>query len=434
MKTTVYTCALALGMTSMFGCAAADVPEQQADPGAGQSTPADDQLCVPGHQTACACPGETQGLQICDAEGAAFGACECATPEPPEPGPNDACGDNFCASDESCMTCETDCGVCKPCDIAPSCNDADVPPGDLTHNTDFDVPKMDYISPDMLAERLAERLAKADDAMRTVVAALDSVQLRDEHPFVTKLRGVFADHPEARASLLRSFDKVGLSAPSAYRAYYPELRIEPINYTPMTEEFGGTIECGDPLLRLAVSAVTVHEEDDDWANDKVYCVIQAEANNGAEVRVTPQTPALDEGETHQFSLESGVFWGQAGPTTPGGSLLITYDCIEADTTDGYQNMINAIGKAASQVGDNVEGDNGWIFKTAGNIAPIVASGLALDTDDHLFNAQQTIDMDKHLEMTNGTFWTVRRAGKHLWSEWDWELTVKAWGCAEFGTL
>ncbi len=433
MRSTPLTCVLALSISSMLGCAAADTSEQDINASTEQTATDGDQLCIPGHQTSCACPEEQNGLQVCDAEGQGFEACECPDPVT-DPGAQDGCGDNFCTADEDCMNCEADCGTCKPCDIAPSCNDADVPPGDLTHRPDFDVPKMDYISPEMLAERLAKRIAQADDGMRVLVAALDTLHVRNEHPFVTKLRGVFTAHPEARASLLRSLDKVGLSELSAYRAYYPERQMEPISYTPMTDEFGGTIECGDPKLRLAVAAVTVHEEDDDIANDKVYCVVQAESTNGAEIRVTPQTPPLDEGETHQFSLESGVFWGQAGPTTPGGSLLVTYDCIEADTTDGYQNMINAIGGAASEIGDHVEGDNGWIFKTAGSIAPVVSSGLALDTDDHLFNAQQTIDMDTHLELTNGAFWTVRRDGKHFLSKWDWELTIKAWGCAEYGTL
>jgi len=163
-------------------------------------------------------------------------------------------------------------------------------------------------------------------------------------------------------------------------------------------------------------------------------VVQAEAATGAEVRITPQTPNLDQGDSFQFALESGVFWGQAEPTTPAGNLMITYDCIEADTTDGYQNLVNAIGDAATQVGDVVEGDNGWIFKTAGAIAPVVSSGLALDSDDHLFNAQQVIPLDKQLELTGGAYWTVRRAGTHNLSDWDWELFISAWGCAEYGTL
>ena len=60
--------------------------------------------------------------------------------------------------------------------------------------------------------------------------------------------------------------------------------------------------------------------------------------------------------------------------------------------------------------------------------------LALDSDDHLFNAQQTVPLDMQLELTNGAFRTVRREGTHNLSDWDWELVVKAWGCAEYGLL
>ncbi|MEZ4293498.1 MAG: hypothetical protein R3B70_00865 [Polyangiaceae bacterium] len=49
------------------------------------------QQCVPGQQTACACPGGTQGSQACNAEGSGFLPCECGAggivAEEPVPSP-----------------------------------------------------------------------------------------------------------------------------------------------------------------------------------------------------------------------------------------------------------------------------------------------------------------------------------------------------------
>jgi hypothetical protein len=346
------------------------------------------------------------------------------------------CGDGTCGGGENCHTCEPDCGVCKPCDLAPKCDNAFVPKTNLPHLGELDIPKMTELSRTDMEKRLQNWVANAGPEMRVLAAALDPRALADEHPFTTALRAVFAENPEATEALRYQLERAGMGSAASYRAKFPEkTKLDlPPDPTGDADYPGGTMECGSPKLRLGVATVTVHEEDDDWANDIVYCVIQAEAKTGAEVRITPKTPNLDEGKSHNFALESGVFWGQKGPTTPGGNMLITYDCIEADTSDGYQKLVNSIGQAAGNIGNVVKGDNGWIFSTAAAIAPVVSTGLALDTDDHLFNAQQTIPLDIQLKLTNGAYWTVRRKGTHALSDWDWELTVKAWGCAEYGTL
>ena len=424
----------------LTACAASD--QESAGPGDNQPAEIVDDTptaCVPGHQTICACPGGGEGIQVCSEDGAGFSACDqCqSAPDPMDPtDPGDPCGDGMCADDESCHTCADDCGTCAPCEIAPSCNNATVPPASLPHWSQYDVPKMEHMTQQMMEQRLADLVAEAGHSIRVLAAALDDAPASDEHGFVTALREVFDEHPVAADALRRQLSHAGMVSPKAFRAIYPEVRfvdfIEDGLYDVVPP--GGTMECGAPLLRMAVSSIRVHEEDDDIANDIVYCVVQAEAGGGAEIRVTPKTPNLDEGESHTFALEAGVFWGQQGPTTPAGNVLVTYDCIEADTTGGYQALINAIGMAAGQIGNSVQGENGWIFDTAAAIAPVVSTGLALDQDDHLFNAQQTIDLADQLELTNGAFWTVRRDGTHLWSDWDWELTIKAWGCAEYGVL
>lgn len=58
--------------------------------------------------------------------------------------------------------------------------------------------------------------------------------------------------------------------------------------------------------------------------------------------------------------------------------------------------------------------------------------LSLDGDDHLFVANQTITAPKLMELAKGTSWTVNKSGSHLWSDWDWTLTMEAWGCAPDG--
>jgi len=43
--------------------------------------------CVPGVQIACACPGSGSGIQVCNAQGTAFGQCtSCTSTSPPNGG------------------------------------------------------------------------------------------------------------------------------------------------------------------------------------------------------------------------------------------------------------------------------------------------------------------------------------------------------------
>jgi len=41
--------------------------------------------CVPGAQHACACPGGSQGVQVCNDQGSAFGRCDCPSTSRAEP-------------------------------------------------------------------------------------------------------------------------------------------------------------------------------------------------------------------------------------------------------------------------------------------------------------------------------------------------------------
>jgi hypothetical protein len=414
------------------GCAAGSSTDEGNKWLAGEAM-----VCLPGRQEPCQCQNGVIGVSRCLADGTGLTACVC---EDKRWDRNNLCGNGACETrrGEHCHTCAEDCGACEPCDTAPACEDAMIPPETVPHLTDFDVPRMQWIPPAQIQGYLESHVSLASDGMRVVAAALDGRAQPGESPLVTRLRRVFDENPAAAAKVRRQLGAAGLDSPSLYREHYPALTPQMASVAPEQTAYGGEFpwptECGKPLLRLGVQRLVVHEEDDDIDNDIVYCVIQAEAITGGEVRVTPKTPNLDEGESHTFSLNSGVFWGQMRPTYAGSDLFVTYDCFEADTDDGYANLMFAIGEASMGVGGAIPGDSGWVFTVVGLVSTIVGAALSLDGDDYLFSATQTIPEEHHLELTNGAYWTVRKDGTHILSDWDWELYIRAWGCAEFGTL
>jgi hypothetical protein len=379
--------------------------------------------CVPGAQVACACPDGESGAQVCLEDGTGYGVCGPC-------GGEVGCGDGVCGLDEDCHSCDADC-MCAPCNEAPSCVNAQIPPATGPHVAELDVTMVE-MSRAALLERLQHRIADGGPGARVVAAAL-SPALKGESALVTKLRGIFAARPAATIALRRQLAVAGMPDTALYRdSMAGGVPVQ----TPLGGEFppGGSESCGAPLLRIRAQKITVHEEDDDFANDIVYCAISAEAAAAAEIRVTPQTPNLDEGDSIEFSIASGIVWGQLEPKSPAGNLLLTYDCFEADTDTGYADLIDAIGQAATEVGGAIGGEYGWVFDVIGAVAGVVSDAVALDGDDHLFNATQIIPLDMQLELTNGGSWSVRRSGTHLNSDWDWELFMQVWGCAEYGSL
>jgi hypothetical protein len=191
--------------------------------------------------------------------------------------------------------------------------------------------------------------------------------------------------------------------------------------------------CDDPRMRVRVARLDVHEEDDDFLNDEIYCAITSEASDHAELKVTPITTALDEGDSVEYSLDGGLVWGQAGLTAPMGNILVTYNCIESDTANGYSDLLLAIGVAVGGVDGKKVGVDGWVFPAAGVVTNLLAGALTLDGDDLLFNASQVIPETEMLALTYGGYWSVRRDGTNLNSDWDWELRMEIWGCHDYGT-
>ena len=395
------------------------------------STSADESL--PGTGGAGGVVGEcTQGVQICLPSGQGYGSCDCSSVG--GSGGYDPCGDGFCdANDETCRSCETDCGACAPCDIAPSCDGAMIAPSTLNHKVELDISGFELVPQARLREQLAAQVASGSPAVLVVAAALDPEAQPAEHPMVTRLRAAFQRNPAAASKVRAAFADAGMGDPRDYQRAHAADVLGPM--LPMGDEFpGGTIECGAPLLRIAIQKIHVIDPQDVPETDEVYCLVEAEAQAGAEIRVTPLVEGLSAGDEHTFSNEAGVIWGANGPRTPGSDVLLTYNCIESDDSTQYQALVDAIGQGAGDVGDVYDGAYGWVFPVIEGVAGVVSSAMAANGDDKIFNVQQQIPLADELEMTNGEWWSVRQSGGSWPNSWDWELIVRGWGCAQFGTL
>lgn len=383
-------------------------------------------ICEPFAEQPCMCSDGGAGTQVCDPTGAEWGECsDCVPPA--------VCGDMVCDADggEDCDTCEQDCGICLDCMEAPSCEAAAVPGAIETHLDQLDVlPEGEMpLPPASVANRLAAKVEQGELGVRVVAAALDARPLAGEHPFVPALRRVFEQYPEQAAIVRR---QLGIDDLSRYRERFPEPRLLAIADELAPRPQADPADCEPAKLRVRVARINVHNEADLVFKDKIYCAVIAEAMPGAEIRVTPTTFALDDGDSYDYSLAEGVVWGQLGePVAPVGSLSMTYNCLEADGTGAFEEFLDAIANAASE-GPAIPGPYGWVIPVVGLAAEIIGAALALEHDDHLFNASQIIPADLHLQMTQGVWWSVQRTGTFMLKNWHWELRMEAWGCTDDG--
>ena len=363
-------------------------------------------------------PSDESGDDECD---------ECSEPDVP------VCGDMECDASEDCSSCAADCGACLDCSEAPSCAGAAIPGVIETHLDALDVPVAEAdTQPLALAAKLGAAVHGGDPGVRMIAAALDR-PTRGEHPLVPALRDVFARYPEQAAIVRRQLERAGMGDASGYRLRFPEPRASAEPRELASAPAAAPDACDPAKLRVRVAKLIVHEEHDLVQKDQVYCAIVSEAASGAEIKVTPTTPKLGDGEEHVYALAQGVVWGQAGePTAPLGDMLITYNCLESDDTQAFQDFLEAIGDAALGA-DPIPGSYGWIVPVVGLAAEIIGAALALEGDDHLFNASQIIPAELQLEMTHGVWWSVERDGvKGPLQEWHWELRMEAWGCTSDG--
>jgi len=405
----------------------------------GESGGADTGSCSPGEARACVCTNGWPGTQTCLSESADFGECsDCVDPDP------SVCGDELCEADkEDCSSCPEDCGICQDCSEAPSCEGAAIPGVIATHLPALDVPlpggEGESMSPLAIAAKLGAAIDAGDPGARVVAAALDlpappGLDGALEHPLIPALREVFARYPEQAAMVRRQLEAAGMGSAAAYRVRFPDPRV-PADAAPAElapPPASAPDDCEPAKLRMRVAKVIVHSEADLIFKDNIYCAIISEASGGAEIRVTPKTFNLKAGDEYVYSLAEGVVWGQLGePVAPMGNLFVTYNCLESDETGGFEEFLSAISEAA--MGANaIPGAYGWIIPVIGLAADIIGAALALENDDHLFNASQVIPADLQLEMTNGVWWSVERNGTFMLKKWHWELRMEAWGCTDDG--
>jgi hypothetical protein len=411
----------------------------------GEESTGDPMVCVPGVQNNCICQTGADGIQVCNEDGTGFGACECigadasdsvdttdtdpSDSESESTGEPDPCGNTICDAGlkETCNTCPEDCGECVPCTMAPSCEGALIPPPIDMHAKGLDDVQMGYVDPDAARAKIAMLVESGRPGMRVVVAALDE-PIEGEHPMVTQMRAAFAAHPSATAAIRRQLAIAGLDDVAAYRDANPEPRGTGDLASATDVQHGGEGDpCANPRLRIRAARIDVPEEDDDFANDQIYCVIAAEGSQASELRLTPITPALDEGDGHAWALAEGLVWGQQDLVSPMGNLALTYNCVESENPETYNGLFNAIGQAADAAGGIFE-DYGWVFDTVGVVSDLLPTAIGLDGDDLLFNASQIIPEEMHLSLTSGQYWQVVRSGTNLNSDWEWHLRMEVWGC------
>lgn len=420
------------------GCAnsapgSGEAPEDApiADGGSGGASE-----CADGAPVACTCSSGATGTRACTG-----GKLQPCGPCPAVA----ACGNGVCDGSETCDTCEKDCGTCKLCNQAPSCKNVSKP-ATLNPKAALNV-TLTELSKDSLRQRLARQLEEGGPAMRMVVAALDR-PAAGESRLVTNLRGLIAARPKVDTIVRRQLAALGAADVARYRARMPEptplAGLREIAATPAIQGMdagaadaaagdAGPVDCGPPSLRVRLGAIKVYEPDDDWAADIVYCTLSAEGKGGSEVRITPKTPNLDEGETYRFAnTEESVFWGMKAPRAPDGPLVLTYDCFEQDDSNSYTSLIRSVEVMVQESGGYRTNVGGYQIDVVVVIANVLSGLLALDGDDHLFTASQTIQPEMQLQMTKGVTWEVRKKGTHLWSDWDWGLKLEAWGCAKYG--
>jgi len=184
--------------------------------------------------------------------------------------------------------------------------------------------------------------------------------------------------------------------------------------------------CEDAQLRLRLQSITTAN-----GGGVIYCIVSATDGVSAEVALTGKTGDLGDGETSAFDPGSAVFWGQgAGLHTTTNNLTITYDCFKVVDNSAWASALGALSKAANDAGATIGGPYGWAFgATSAASAAAAAAVTATNGDDHLFNAQQTIDKSELLDLTNGRTWSIDKNGGGLFSKWDWQIAIESWGCA-----
>lgn len=339
------------------------------------------------------------------------------------------CGDGVCEAWEGCSDCSADCGECAMCEHAPAC-EGNLQPPTITEEMTGLTTQMSPLTKDELLRRVSARIEAADAGVRLLAHSL-APPVPTEPVQVTLVRARLAEHPELEIRIRSALGRAGLRSVQQYRDLHPLVP----HGEALTQPTRPAAVCDNPRLRIRVASITVNEDYDDVTDDVVYCIITTEAETASELHLVPPTIELDEGDTHHYSPTAGIIWGadnQLAP--PGGNMHITYDCFESDEADGFKQLLKAAAEMVGGVGGvPIPGLEGWTVP-GDVVASLLMSLIALDTDDYLLNAQQIIDEELLLELTQGRYWNLRRADSGTFWAWDWTLRLEAWGCTDDGVL
>jgi hypothetical protein len=183
--------------------------------------------------------------------------------------------------------------------------------------------------------------------------------------------------------------------------------------------------CKDPELRMRIESIQAHD-----GGGELYCVVSATDGATSEATVTAKTKSLKNGETHFFDVTTGIYWGQGGLHKTTNNLTVTLNCFVVKS-DAWSKVLGAMGDTAKDLGGTAT-PYGWAFGLGGVAANAAAAAIAAGAGDELrFNAQQTVDKKELLDLTNGRTWTLRKTGDcGVFCDWDWEVKVQTWGCAD----
>lgn len=182
--------------------------------------------------------------------------------------------------------------------------------------------------------------------------------------------------------------------------------------------------CQDPELRLRIEKIVAHK-----GGGQIYCVVSATDGATSEAAITQKTKSLGDGETNYFDATTGLYWGQKDLHRTTNNLTVTFNCFLVKS-DAWAKVLKAMGDTATQLGGTPT-PYGWAFGLGGIAANAASAGIQAGAGDDLrFNAQQTIDRKDLLDLTNGRTWSIRKGGGcGLFCDWDWEVFVQSWGCA-----
>lgn len=193
-----------------------------------------------------------------------------------------------------------------------------------------------------------------------------------------------------------------------------------------------TSGCGEMSLVMKLDAVTVHEREDNFTHDLVYCIARAESTSTSgeaslEMVATEVSPALDTGQRYDF--EDGTFFGREGGRDPGEELRITYDCWEHDSPEEYEKFETALSKL-QRIAKLLPAQVQAYVAVGAKVAKVLIElGKAFDSDDHLFTANENVRRQALWSLMLEEPREVARRGTNNGSDWSWTLDVVADGCA-----